>query len=544
MKLKTILFTLLAIILFSSCGAFIQNSGLKNHKVKADWQKDKSLNDFQYDFLYLTQLLEDGFPNLDLHFPKNERALLEKSILDHLKQNPSKSNFLIQGTKYLARLHNQHTTINLKLDNLDRYPFWIHIYQDKWYLLNVDKSVDSTFLGQEILSINDRPVQQIEKELRGLSFSENKIGQQYNIRAAQLFNLAIFLKEIDLIQNVKEALTIKLANEKQFSIKAALDISKNIYTLQLVKRPITAYQKKTYFYKLYPKQDFTYLQFNSCHDSIDIMDGIRDYVKPWLNPLARGFVKGQMKKMRKGKKGNPQISHYYNPDYPVFYKMIWEMIEVSNEKNIENLVIDLRFNPGGNTILGKQLLYFLTEDENLKDYTEYVYTSALSKIFFKKKDKAFRKAYFEKYQQAPKENYLYKWSELSKEKSFFEDIKNPNAIYHVPSNRPRFKGKVYILANYGSGSAAALITTMFQDNNQATVIGTSVGNNPTGATTWTPMKLPKTKASVSIATQYQERPDPKKGTIQMPDHWIEFSVNDVLEGRDPYLQKAFELMKK
>ena len=46
-----------------------------------------------------------------------------------------------------------------------------------------------------------------------------------------------------------------------------------------------------------------------------------------------------------------------------------------------------------------------------------------------------------------------------------------------------------------------------QDNGIATVIGTSVGNNPTGATTYVPYKLPKTKANVSIAITYKEQVD-------------------------------------
>ena len=99
------------------------------------------------------------------------------------------------------------------------------------------------------------------------------------------------------------------------------------------------------------------------------------------------------------------------------------------------------------------------------------------------------------------------------------------------------------MSNYGTGSAAALLTTLFQDNNIGTIIGTSVGNNPTGATTYTPMKLPKTKANISIATTYIERPYKENGEIQYPDYWVEYSINDLILGEDPYLEKIKELIK-
>ena len=124
--------------------------------------------------------------------------------------------------------------------------------------------------------------------------------------------------------------------------------------------------------------------------------------------------------------------------------------------------------------------------------------------------------------------------------NLFSEITDKNSKYFIQDNRPIFKGNVYILSNYRTGSAAAMLTTLFQDNGIGTVIGTSVGNNPTGATTYTPMELPKTKAKISIATTYIERPEKVKGEIQIPDIWVEYTIDDLLNGKDPYL----EIVKK
>jgi len=124
--------------------------------------------------------------------------------------------------------------------------------------------------------------------------------------------------------------------------------------------------------------------------------------------------------------------------------------------------------------------------------------------------------------------------------NLFSEITDKNSKYFIQDNRPIFKGNVYILSNYRTGSAAAMLTTLFQDNGIGTVIGTSVGNNPIGPTTYTPMKLPKTKAEISIATTYIERPEKVIGKIQIPDIWVEYTIDDLLNGKDPYL----EIVKK
>lgn len=54
----------------SSCGLFLETSGVKNYNPEAKIDK-KGLNDYQYDFIYLIQLLEEGFPKIDSIFQKN-----------------------------------------------------------------------------------------------------------------------------------------------------------------------------------------------------------------------------------------------------------------------------------------------------------------------------------------------------------------------------------------------------------------------------------------------------------------------------------------
>ena len=88
-----------------------------------------------------------------------------------------------------------------------------------------------------------------------------------------------------------------------------------------------------------------------------------------------------------------------------------------------------------------------------------------------------------------------------------------------------------------------MLTALLQDNNIAVIIGTSVGNNPIGATKYQPYRLPESKLTGSIATGHLVRPKPDNGYILKPDYWIENSVSDILNGNDKYLEKAIELIE-
>ncbi len=532
-KLRNILTTITIGLLFNSCGVFLQKTGVKNYSLKEKINK-KEYNDYQYDFVYLTHLLEIGFPEIESVFPKSERAKQKNSILKSLSnENVENNDFVLQTRKYLSNFHNQHTSLYLKSSFEKKYPFEILISNNKWILLNLDTKQDSLLVGKEIAEINDIEISDIENRLVQFTFAENRINQQYELRNTQLYNTPEFLKEIKVTSELSEKIKIVFTDNSIIYLEPILQTNLDLYKIKILSNEITKVKDKTYTYEIYPKQNFGYLQFNKCHDKIDILDGIDNYVKPWLQPIAKGYVKRQFNKENPSK----QIAPYYNPEHPIFKNFVWELIDSLNNNNIENLVIDLRNNPGGNLTLGIQLLYFLTEEKDFTGFTEFAYTSAIYKSYFPSE-------YNELVTQYPNGIPVNKLVLKKKSDDLFYEITNENSKYYVPEHRPVFKGKVFVISNYRTGSAAAMLTTLFQDNNLGTIIGTSVGNNPIGATTFTPMELPKTKARISIATTYKERPNKEKGAIQIPDYWIEYSLNDLILGEDPYLEKVRELINK
>ena len=523
--MNKVFFLILASMLFSSCGVFLQKSGVKNYSPKEKITQ-KGLNKYQYDFIYLSKLVEEGFPQLDSIFPKEEREIQVNETLTKLKTVENNIDFIVLVRKYLSNLKNQHTNIYLSQEFKNIYPYVIHISSDNWYLVNVSKQYDSLYLGKKIIGINGIASSEVEKQLIDYTFAENNINQQSELLALQLYNKPQYLVQIGVIEEDFEVLKLKFEDHSEIDLTPISTAGKlEFFNIVFKENPITKYQNETYLYTISKEENFGYLQFNRCHDKIDIIEGIESYVKPWLQPVARGYVKRQFRKDNPSKR----IADFYNPKYPVFKDFVWELIDSLNNNKIKNLIIDLRNNLGGNLTLGIQLMYFLTDKDTLKGFNDYAFTSDIYKKYFQEEYQELKKKFQEGVPQ--KELVLTNLGE-----NLFSEITDKNSKYFIQDSRPLFNGNIYILSNYRTGSAAALLTTLFQDNGIGTVIGTSVGNNPIGATTYTPMELPKTKAKISIATTYKQRPNKMKGKIQIPDIWVEYTLNDLINGKDPYLE--------
>ncbi|HRG53574.1 MAG TPA: S41 family peptidase, partial [Bacteroidia bacterium] len=500
---------------------------------------DKKLNKYQYDFEYLATLCEITFPNIDSIFVKEDRIKLRQEIIQKLS-NPNTNNliFLVQSRRYLSKFHSQHTNINLGSEINNIFPFILFPSDNKWFLWSIDKNVaDTATIGKQVIAVNDKPIEEIIEQLKLISFGENDIGNTHYIENYQLYNDPEILLELDIIQQ-KDSIKLTFDNQKTATLNSFTqrDGYKRLYKISLKPNPVTKYSNKSYSYNISKVENFGYIQFNECYDKVAILGGLDYYVKPIMRPIAKVFLKRQFQK----KKPSKLLANMYNPEYPVFGDFLNEFFTKIKEQNIDTLVIDLRNNSGGDFNLCLQLMYYITDKTNLKDFTEYIYTSEVYKSYSRKEYKEFATSYQQKYNIQPPQNQLILKGNRNGKISLFDEITNPKSIYYVKPSRPVFNGVVFVLANTNTGSSAALLTTLIQDNGLATVIGTSVGNNPTGATVYSPFILPKTKANVSISSSYLERPDKFKGKIQIPDIWIERTMTDWIKGKDPLFENAIK----
>ena len=119
-------------------------------------------------------------------------------------------------------------------------------------------------------------------------------------------------------------------------------------------------QNNGFYDSISKKDNFAYLQMNKCLDIVSVKSEIGSYSNFITRPLVMSlFIPKDIKKVDFGK--------YLQS----FFKKI-------NEQNIENLIIDLSYNTGGDFRLGKQLIWYLTDKEP-KGFTEYIHNSEFYK---------------------------------------------------------------------------------------------------------------------------------------------------------------------
>lgn len=513
------------------------NQGFKEYKSEIIKSEEfKSANKYQKDLLYLNDLCVNSFPEIESSFPENLRIEIVDSLFALLSLPVSENQFNGYLRYYLSHYDNQHTTIT-GLQSKNIFPYSLYPSMNSWYLSNINNGYDSLLIGLRITRLNNEPFEAIENKLFNYVFAENYVSKRNNI--VEFTRRPDLLKQFGII-NQMDSIQVTFENNVSIWVKSvnrAEDIK--FYYKRFVQNPVTTYSDKNYNMSYYPKENFAYFQFNRCFDLVDAKETMSYYVKPWITPFAKLYLNRLVKKKKIPKN---DVGFKLDFDRPIFKNYLAQTFDSLKILGIENLIIDLRNNGGGSSLLCLQLLYHLTEREDLIDFSEYFYVSDANKQLNKKEYTKFVKSFQFTNHNLPEKGKLYPSGFFNCDSLIFEQIENVQSPYYIPRNRSVFKGKIIVLANSGTGSSAALITTILKDNNIATIIGTSVGNNPIGATNYQPFKLPKSKLTGSIATGYLIRPKPENGSILKPDYWVENSVSEIIKGKDKYLEKALDLI--
>lgn len=529
------------IFICSSCGVILQNSGTKNFKDPITKTSEyKSLNEFQQDFLYLSVICDKYFPNAERYFPRDQRQKIEREIHKKLESNRlSDLEFRLYLKNYLSNFDNQHTTISLKGVTIEGiYPFIPYNTNSSWYVLNVSESIDKDFIGQRISAFNNVSLNNYEKQLFEFVSAENVTTKRKAISNwwfRPTYHEFIAGKQIDSIKLTFESDKI-LSVPKITSGELVWHLSEKDFK----HHPITKAKDRIYDYQIIDSIGTTYFQFHECYDKIELKEGIKSYVKPWLRPIANWYVNIQTSK----KKPSERLKKYFDPERPVFSEYVSQMIKESNDRGISKLILDLRNNNGGSELICLQLLYHLTIREDLADFDLYIHNGQFYKHYFKKDFQDYVDTYFEKHSKYPAADTLFHAGQANSKENLFDKITDPKSPYYIQKDRPIFKGKIVVIADFSTHSAGALFATLLQDNKIAQVVGTELSNNPTGPTTWTPFKLPNSKIEVSISSQYLVRPDKAKTDKFTPDVYIEKSLQDIMGGHDPLFEKALEILRK
>ncbi|HSZ32064.1 MAG TPA: S41 family peptidase, partial [Puia sp.] len=210
--------------------------------------------------------------------------------------------------------------------------------------------------------------------------------------------------------------------------------------------------------------------------------------------------------------------------------------EEIRKNKINNLIIDLRYNPGGWDNTGQVLITYLIGTPSY--YYRRFHTVTDSSAFLQ-------------LSSVSKEELKNIKNELIPEKDGTFTVKeeyNKTLAIQLPQKN-RFTGKVYFIVNGGSGSSAGEFSAVAYSNHLGVFVGEETQGNYTGDNggEFIPLVLPLTKIFVNIPLLYYDNavtPPARVGRGTIPEYIIPNNMNDILSGTDTQLNFVFDLIGK
>jgi hypothetical protein len=540
-SLRAFLSALLGTVLsFGStgCRSFLAEHAMKTYPAKIKPVDDLAAhNKYQEDFLYLKTLGEEVFPLQDRYFPSAKRAAMEQEILQTLGEpRCSYETFVVAVERYLAAFNNQHARVEYPREILftNVYPFRVHYVSNDLYLSDISRLYDRSLLGQKITAINGHPVLEVEQQLFSFIGAENLWLKRTSLEPFGYSQPEMY-RLLGLTASATNSIKLEFADHSPVSIPPMPEGKVRWQAVPPLPHLITGRALHQYDCRIFPEQHFAYFQFNACFDKTAILEGLK-MVNPLFRPLIRAWLAFEFRRQNP----NSILDGIYDPERPVFKDYLASSVRDINRQGITNLIIDLRYNGGGETELTKQLMYFLTARADLLDSRNFEYNPAVSAYYDPEEGRKFLSWYRKKFAAEPPSGQLLPTPD--QEKPFFDSEIDRASPYYIAPDRPVFSGKTIVLANQNTGSAASLLAGLMQDNRLGVIVGTSTGNNPTGPTGMTPFKLPHSGILISLPTEYDERAVPSNGEVLQPDYWLENSMADAASGRDAVFEKALDLL--
>ena len=467
-------------------------------------------NIYQKDFLLYIDLLKTTHPQFA---PESFSSINLDSISKVGYKWAAKCNLTDDLKVYLqsiaSLLNDGHTSVITNLDKNYIYPFSWFSDGNGTYLQLTDKNYES-YLGKKIIKINHQPIEKIIESFRSQISSDNETYFYDNVKGYMRFYdswkyIPYCMKDSSLIISFKDTNDLIL---KPMSSKTI-----NYVSLQ-AKYPkdlITLKNKMPFSYSILPEKSICYLQFNQCTDNSEI----------------RYRLKSQNTKITEEmEKKLSQVPRFDTLVANMFAKMI--------EENINTLVVDVRNNGGGNSILCDVLLSYLKPFEEIKTSSAQIRISNLWEEQFPIMAKEC-KDIFEKKNKKLEKGRLYGGTEFNFENNDSSFLNNMEDYFRLNKDKNKiYNGNVIFIQSPETFSSAGLLIISAVDNNIGKVIGSKSSYRPCNYGDLLMWELPNTNIQGFISHKIFNRPDSTKcnETSIIPEINIQTTIEDMLNGND------------
>ena len=200
-------------------------------------------------------------------------------------------------------------------------------YEGSFYFRSLPDSVpDCT--GKELIAMNGRAVDSLIQELMVYVPSENQV--KACITGSFFMNHKAFLNALGI--DTSTVLQFMFADGSEVCLPSSLDKgTAGSHQVKQVLHPVTARRNEPFHYQI--TGDTCYFQFNAMIDRFSYWQGCRLMQVSSDKAVADSL--------------------------PLFADFLDEMARAMAVHNVNRLVIDMRYNGGGNSVLGDVLLEFL-----------------------------------------------------------------------------------------------------------------------------------------------------------------------------------------
>jgi len=494
-NMRSFFFTIVISSLLVSCSASKYASYNPSGKISAQKLKD--------DFVLLKKILEANHPSLYWYTPKDSVDWYFNETLQSINDSMTEMQFKNKVAWFISKLSCGHTSVRpskayseyVLKNRQNRFPLLLKAWDDSLVVLGSLNKNDTVFKrGTIITSIenfSNRFV--LDSMFRFIStdgYSNNFKNQAISFNFPLYYSFAFPLKDSFLIRYIDASGTQK---EKYVSLnKPATDTSKENAAKQIANNIRQPTRKEIKAMMLLSQRSMIY-------DSSNHLAYMR----------VATFSGGNLRR---------------------FFR---ESFAELKEKNISNLVIDLRENSGGNINMSALFARYIKDTPfHVADtaaavsrslhYSKYIYPSMLYRLAMR-----------------------FTTSKKADGKFHFNELEHR---YFKPYSSNHFNGNIYIIQGGYTFSAAAMFVLYVKGQKNVTVTGeeTGGGNYGTSAVHLPEIILPNSKVRV-VLPLYRLVPDKtkiKNGRGIIPDIYIPPSSFDIRNSIDPKLQKVKELIQQ